>query len=134
MAKSSAWPKSSVWTNSSARPKSSSWKKQLIVTQDIIVTQELIVFQTLSVTQASSVTANRVSINVALSDIIYVISGLPHGSALGSVLFLLYINDIDGYIKSLTRLFADDSIIKYRKMYSKADHEILQTYLNQPQT
>ena len=46
---------------------------------------------------------------------------------------ILYINDINGNIKSSIRLFADDSII-YRKISSKTDHEILQTDLSQLQT
>ena len=66
----------------------------------------------------------RVSVNGALSDITYVTSGVPQGSVLGPVLSLLYINDINGNIKSFIRLFADDSII-YRKISSKTDHEIL---------
>ena len=74
----------------------------------------------------------RVSDNGALSDITDVISGVPQGSVLGPVLYLLYINDMDGNIKSYIRLFADDSII-YRKICSKTDHEILQTDLNQLQ-
>ena len=75
----------------------------------------------------------RVSVNGALSDNTDVISGVPQGSVLGPVLFLLYINDINGKIKSSIRLFADDSII-YRKISSKTDHEILQTDLSQLQT
>ena len=75
----------------------------------------------------------RVSVNGALLDITDVTSGVPQGSVLGPVLFLLYINDINGNIKSSIRLFADDSII-YRKISSKTDHEILQTDLSQLQT
>ena len=75
----------------------------------------------------------RVSVNGALSDITDVTSGVPQGSVLGPVLFLLYINDIDVNIKSSIRLFADDSII-YRQISSKTDHNILQTDLNQLQT
>ena len=58
----------------------------------------------------------RVSVNGALLDITDVTSGVPQGSVLGPVLFLLYINDIDGNTKSSIRLFADDSII-YRKNF-----------------
>ena len=72
----------------------------------------------------------RVSVNGALSDITDVTSGVPQGSVLEPVLFLLYINDIDANIKSSICLFADDSII-YRHISSKTDHRIL---LNQFQT
>ena len=75
----------------------------------------------------------RVSVNGAVSDIIDVIFGITQGSVLGPVLFLLYINDIGGNIKSSIRLFADDSII-YHKISSKTDQKILQTDLNQLQT
>ena len=53
----------------------------------------------------------RVSVNGALSDITDVTSGVPQGSVLGPILFLLYINDINENIQSSIRLFADDSII-----------------------
>ena len=37
-----------------------------------------------------------------------VTSGVPQGSVLGPVLFLLYINDIETHVGSQMRLFADD--------------------------
>ena len=68
----------------------------------------------------------HVSINGSHSALANVISGVPEGSVLGPVLFLLYINDITNQIQSNIRLFADDSIV-YREIRSPADHHILQT-------
>ena len=38
-------------------------------------------------------------------------SGVPQGTVLGPLMFLLYINDIGDDIKSKLRLFADDSLL-----------------------
>ena len=71
----------------------------------------------------------RVSVNGALSNITDVTSGVPRGSVLGSILFLLYIKDVNENVQSSIRLFADDIVI-YR-IKSNIDHQILQTYVIQ---
>ncbi|KAK3855374.1 hypothetical protein Pcinc_038223 [Petrolisthes cinctipes] len=67
---------------------------------------------------------HRVKIRNATSDWLPVTSGVPQGSVLGPVLFLIYINDLVKDLESQASLFADDSKI-YRKIETGTDVESL---------
>ena len=56
----------------------------------------------------------RLLINSSMSDETTVGAGVPQGSVLGPLLFLIYVNDISENLLSLTRLFADDSSLFFR--------------------
>ena len=56
-------------------------------------------------------------------------SGVPQGTALGPILFLLHINDLPSIVSSKVRLIADDCLI-YRQIKSNNDQIELQRDLN----
>jgi len=73
--------------------------------------------------------SQRVRVGEAYSDPSKVTSGVPQGSVLGPLLFLIYINDIANGIKSEVRLFADDCALS-RVIINTNSCEDLQADLN----
>ena len=68
---------------------------------------------------------HQVVVNGSMSKQCVVTSGVPQGTVLGPLLFLIFINDIENGLESPIRLFADDSIL-YRKIVTENDSRILQ--------
>ena len=62
----------------------------------------------------------RVVVDGAISNWKSVLSGVPQGSVLGYILFLIYINHLDDDITSKVLKFADDTKV-FRKIKRDAD-------------
>ena len=62
------------------------------------------------------------------SGIVDVTSGVPQGSVLGPILFLIFMNDLSQSLSSKVRLFADDAIL-YFEVASADDCQMLQSDL-----
>ena len=62
-----------------------------------------------------------------LSDILSIDLGVPQGSNLGPLLFLIYVNDLPGVSNLITKLFADDTCL----LFSADSESELQNIANQ---
>ena len=71
----------------------------------------------------------RVAISGEISDWVPVTSGVPQGSVLGPLLFLLYINDLCDVVQSRIKLYADDTLV-FREINSIQDSVALQRDLD----
>ena len=57
------------------------------------------------------------------------ISGMPQGSVLGPLLFILYVNDLPLEVSSFCKLFADDAKL-YKDLQNLEDFEMIQNDLD----
>ena len=74
-------------------------------------------------------TSQRVVVDGEASETVHVDSGVPQGTVLGQLMFLLYINDFGDNITSSIKLFADDCLL-FRNIKSIDDTKILQDDLS----
>lgn len=70
-----------------------------------------------------------VTVNNTSSSFASVSSGIPQGSVIGPLLFLIFINDLPSNLSSRIRLFADDCIV-YRTIRCDSDFYALQSDLD----
>lgn len=71
----------------------------------------------------------RVIVHGSHSEWADVLSGIPQGSVLSPILFVIFINDLPDVVNSTAKIFADDTKL-FRKSSSEQDHKELQEDLN----
>ena len=71
-----------------------------------------------------------VAVNDSMSDVLPVLSGVPQGSILDPLPFIIYVNDLPSIVSySKTFIFADDTKCS-KSIMSDSDHQLLQEDLN----
>ena len=73
--------------------------------------------------------SQRVALAEAESEMVTITIGIPQGSVLGPMLFLIYVTDLPDELPSTLKLFADDTKL-YREIRNDQDKKILQNDLN----
>ena len=71
----------------------------------------------------------QVTVGSSTSSSVRVTSGVPQGSVLGPVLFVLYVNELPRLVRSNIKMFADDAKI-FRGINDTMDAQELQEDLN----
>ena len=71
----------------------------------------------------------QVMINGTKSNVTHVTSGVPQGTVLGPILFLIYVSDIGENIDAIKKIYVDDTKVK-KGIKSEEDVESLQADLN----